>query len=550
VASMASARQGVSGRFVAIDLIDRSVRAVEVNAAADGLEVTGLAAGTLPAPLSEMSADEAGRALAQVLRDGRIGAKQALLTIPRGLAVLKPLSLPHLEGEELVSAILLQAERELPFPPGEAHIDCIPTGMTAASPTGVPAEESGGVGVLLGAVQRGVIETYRSLAAEAGLSLRGLGLRPCATANALLFTGADTAGQFVALVDIGDTVTEISIVRDRHLVFSRSVTIGAGPDVTRSADPTTEDERPVVPEEPREGTDEAVGLTLFHRWQGGLILEVRRSLEAFAVQPGGGPVSALYLTGVGAADEALAGAIAEALATRVAVLDPFERLDLSSRVKRQGEAGLAAFASALGAAVADCRPQVPGFDFLTPIQERLRKPRSKRPIAVAAAAVALLAVVIGVPLVVFSARWATLARLEAEIGELEPRALAVRKTQQRIRDLAPWTDARQRVAWHQVYESLAALWPEGRRAYLTSLSFQSARHRGRSERGPRVVLNGRAQNVGVVDALAEALRRSKQFAVPDFSSQRVTKDKLGYPILFKITVEWQGAAKTTTRSAS
>jgi hypothetical protein len=57
-----------------------------------------------------------------------------------------------------------------------------------------------------------------------------------------------------------------------------------------------------------------------------------------------------------------------------------------------------------------------------------------------------------------------------------------------------------------------------------------------------------------VTALAEALRDSPEFDVPEFHHQHETTDKLGYPTSFRITVEWMGPApartSTATRSAS
>ena len=296
-------------------------------------------------------------------------------------------------------------------------------------------------------------------------------------------------------------------------------------------------------EEPAQAAEEAeeVDLSPFRRRREALIAEVRRSLEAFAVQPGGGTVSTMYLTGPGAAETDLVQALADHLQVPVETIETFRDVNLDERLQGEWSSRLSAFSAALGTAASVCAPRAPVFDFLTPISQQLRRPRKRRPMMLAVLGLVFLAGLIAVPAWTFALHRARLRRLEDQLAKLRKKEKVLRDLERRLADLAPWTDPAKRVSWYEVYEALQQLWPKGQRAYLTSLSFRSPRGRSRGPRSHQVVLVGKARNPGVVEEITNALREDRRFGTPEFSHQRETSDKLGYPTTFKITVEWLGS---------
>jgi type IV pilus assembly protein PilM len=526
-----------SGRLVAIDLVDRDCRAVEINITADGIEVTGVAHAALPGRLEEVSPEAAGGVLREALDAARLSARQAVMTIPRHLAILKPLVLPPMDAQDLPAAVRLQAEHELPYALTEAHVDYAPTGVLLGDGAAEAKDETApaGLGLFLSAVQHSVVEQRRAFLAGAGLLPRRMGLRPNAAASALVFAGLDTTDEYVALVDLGDQMTEIDVLRNRHLVFSRSAAIGGAASAEAPA-PGAEDGPPAPA---------AAGLSIFERQQTALIAELRRSLEAFAVQPGGGPVARLYLTGVNAQDEALAGAIAEALGIPVATFDPFEKVTLGESLRQTPRSELSAYATALGMVAAEVEDLVPGFDFLLPLEERMKPAVKKRPWAAIVGAALGLLVLVGAPIGYYQARQSQLKALTLSKNRVQAEFDALKKVQAKVDALSPWADPDVRLSWLDALDAVNTAWPERQTAYLFRL--QTA---VRPDQPGTLTLDGRAQNSAIVSQIYDALRRDPRIASVNPGAQvYVPNDPYGYTIQFQFKVEYRVPRPTTTRSA-
>lgn len=518
------ARRRVGGWFVALDLTDHDFRVVEANVSPGGIEVTALGRGSLPEPLGKVSPEDAGRAIREALSTAQVSSRQVIVSLPRHLAILKPLVMPPMAMHELSAAVRLQAERELPYSVEDAHLDFAPTGIPLGD-SAVHAEEGpGGMGLFLGALKREVVQTCLKALREAGLTPRRLALRPYATATALVFAGVQ-AGQdeYVGLVDLGDEMTDIDIVRNQRLVFSRSAGVGVGRPVGPS--------KQVGPDAATPAAESGV-LSLFDRQEQALVGEVRRSLEAFAVQPGGGPVSRLYLTGTGAGDVHLAAALAEELNVPVAAINPLERVQLSDRAKKTPPEDWPAYATVLGLVVSEQADLVPGFDFLVPIETRMRPVRSKRPLAAVLGAAAAAALLIGGVMVLFKITEARLAGLLEQQAELEAHQKRAADLERQAKDLDPWTDPARRLAWRLAIHRISRAMPPERRAYVSRLYMQ--------ENGT-ITLDGRAENDTVVAQLTDALKhQEKDFGPPDLVFQRNTGDSSDYPVAFQIKIQWRG----------
>jgi len=537
-------RKPLSGRLVAIDIADAQCRVVEINATGTGAEVTGLASIAMPGPLGKVSPEALGQALRAGLAGARIGARQAVIGIPRQLAILKPVALPPMPPHETAAAVRLQAERELPYALAEACIDYAPTGVPLVDHDEATGEAPLGVGLFIGAVQKSVVDACRSLLEAAGLTPRTIALRPYGTATAMLYAGLNPGDDYVALVDLGEGTTEIDILRGRHVVFSRSVMVDGGRDpVAEDEDDEASDDDVDLDEPIRDAAlnGDAGDLSLFAGRQTAVVRALRRSLEAFAVQPGGGAVSRVYLTGTGADDDRLAGAVAEALHVPVAAFDPFDRATLAGRASKADVADLPAYATALGLAMAECDELVPGFDFAVAIEERMRPVRSRKPITGAGVAAVLLAAVIALPIVFYKLKERRLKAAEAELVALREQKATVEKLRRDIADITPWTDPKQRASWSEVLRALNVLFPGQRRAYLTQLQGQ---------KGNVLSISGRAQNPAAINELLESLKASPAFGEPDYTGQHVSSsDRLGYPVRFTIKVAWLGGASGGPASA-
>ncbi len=153
------------------------------------------------------------------LREHRIRSRDLLLAVPRSKAVLKPLMLPPNTAEDEIAAMVqFQLQGEIPFPPEETILDFA-----------VLRRDAEGVGVLAAAVQTSTVDHWKSLAEQAGLSLKRLTLLPSAIQHGLCSKEA-CEEKTIAMVTHLPGEMEIDVISRGTIQFSRSVTATATPE--------------------------------------------------------------------------------------------------------------------------------------------------------------------------------------------------------------------------------------------------------------------------------------------------------------------------------
>ena len=206
-------------KVVSFDWDWRSLRIGEARVSGAKVRVRSLVSHPMEAGLAYGNPEGLGQFIRRVLREEGISTRRAIVDIPRDQAVLNTLTLPAAKDEELAGLVRFQIVRELPFPVEEAVVDF------AAEPRGADGQQR----VLVAAVRNDVLEFYRRVFMQAGLKLERIGLRPYANLVALAQAVPDTCAGRTLFVDVGPALTEIDIVVDGRLVFSRAASVSVLP---------------------------------------------------------------------------------------------------------------------------------------------------------------------------------------------------------------------------------------------------------------------------------------------------------------------------------
>ncbi len=337
------------GRFTAVDFDSRQVRIVQAEHTADGVRILKMIAGAMPDGLDVEDPEAVGRFLGEALAQSKLGSSGILMNVPRGQAVLKPLTLPPAETTgELAAMVHFQVEKELPFPGTEAAIDF--TTETHYDAEGAAEGEESGVQVLVAAVRHGVVEHYQKIAEAAGVKLLRLGLRPYADQRAVQAYAPAADRATLAVLHLTADEVEIDVLAGSSLAFSRSavarVVPGPGP---QGADAGADEDAPADP------------LDM-------VVMEVARSLRSYqAVQRGKRIEAVLVAGGTGLEDE-VAAEIDRRLGLECVRFDPGRSLGLP-----EGGTETSAFISALGLAIAHQHGEALPYDFLHPKRPPVEK---------------------------------------------------------------------------------------------------------------------------------------------------------------------------------
>ena len=221
-----------SGTIVGLNIGNAFIKAVEVTSKGGQLSVTGIGVvQTPPESYSNgnvLSVSALAGALRTLWKGAGFNTKATVLSVAgTGSLVVRVIEVPRMTDGELQDNMRVDADRYIPFPPSEVVMDFKALRELPTDPDAPNME------VLLAAAQREIIDLHVSVVQKAKLDPRAIDVEPIALARALqLETRA--AGALVdyddvtAVLNIGETGTEISILRGDIVVFTRSVPNGGG----------------------------------------------------------------------------------------------------------------------------------------------------------------------------------------------------------------------------------------------------------------------------------------------------------------------------------
>lgn len=426
-----------SRRFVAVDFDTRQLRIVLGERVAGSTRVLRLAAELLPEGIDPSDAQAVGSFLGETLNRMNVAATGVVMSVPRSLCVLKPLTLPPgTAEEEIPSMVQFQMAKELPFRPEEAVIDFTIERHYDVDDAGRSDQE--GLHVLVASVRVPVVDYYRQVAISAKVKLRRLGLRPYANHSCVEHCAKLGAGEQVAAVHLTADETEIDVLIGGSLVFSRS-TMGKIPSPGSAA---------------ASEIDEAVQA---------VVIDLTRSLQSYQSLEGSRGIQRIYVAGGTGAEQRVCECLAGRLNLDCRILDPARSFDL------EGEGDASEFISALGLAIQHSGREGLPFDFLHPKRPVVRRDMKKFRLGAAAACAALL--------VLFAAlagnRYVTgekavVEDLRGELKKAKRKNKAVKAMASRVRAVEQWS--RGRYDWLDHWANISALFPPATEAFINPRS--------------------------------------------------------------------------------
>lgn len=478
-----------SKKFVAIDWDTRDVRAVLFRARADGIDLLKAVSVPIPSNVTVTDAESLGSFLRAALRQARIGAKQALLMIPRDRVVLNTLNLPPTPANEMAAMIQFQVSKELPFAADQATIDY------AVSGDFDPKESCD---VLVAAVRNEELATFKNVAHEAGLTVQSIGLRPHGNLVAVTSNWPEASSGTLMIVDVGPSLTEIDVVQNGTLTFSRAASVsldglwmdrGERVEDSRIMSAAVED---LAPDEACKHAVEAV------------LVEVTRSYEAYRATDPSLRIDRVVVAGASGIESQLAKALGGRFGVRAEVYAADRALNLSPKRARE----LRGFSAAIGLAMNHGQKGLSHFDFLHP-----KRPVSKRslqmkkaPIAVAAAVMFLAAGVVA------HFNWVrpkvkAADQLRGRLSQKKKAAEAFEDFIKKVEALEAWQQSEQH--WPAELAKMTAAFPSNREAFATRVNFETRPPRGRVK---RATSTARAQirmaSASLGNQLAERMREA------------------------------------------
>lgn len=404
-----------------------------------------------------------GKLIRDVLDREGIGAGRMVVDAPRDQAVLNTLKLPVVGEDELPAMVEFQIARELPFPLADAVTDF----AAAGSSEGAQTQD-----VLVAAVRHDVLSYYKRTAEVADLKLERIGLRPYANLVAVNETLGAMRHERVLFVDVGPVLTEIDVLRDGRLAFSRAASVVVPKPAPAGRDSTAGGTEGSSILDVRLAVGPAPAVPEQGRVVQALLREVTLTLEAYRADDPGADINHVVVGG----DTGVEEDVLEAIRKRFDVSG--ERYNPTACFGWDGESGAAAggFAAALGLALGHAAEDRLHFDFIHP---KKAVPRSRRRLKKVPIAAATLLLFIGAGAVayvqVIGPKKAQIARLQKEIDQARTDLEDDKKFRKMIEELEAW-EAEQ-IVWLDELADLFSVWPSHDQIVLSEIDLSQKERR-------------------------------------------------------------------------
>jgi type IV pilus assembly protein PilM len=271
-------------------------------------------------------------ALSRAIRRTGTRTKLAAMALPSSAVISKRITLPAgLLEEDYEVQVEIEANQYIPFPIEEVNLDFQILGPSAQAPDDVE--------VLLAASRKEKVEDHVAIAEMAGLKPIVIDVEPYAARAAIdhatAFLPNRGTGMILAVFDIGQNTTNLTVVLNGQTIFERDQTFGGHQltqDIVRLYGLTLEEAelKKKSGDLPENYASEL--LTPFIE-QGAT--EVARSLQFFFTSTPYARVDRIFLAGGCAVTAGLAEAIAERTQVPTEIMSPFQGMEVSGGIRER-----------------------------------------------------------------------------------------------------------------------------------------------------------------------------------------------------------------------
>jgi type IV pilus assembly protein PilM len=320
--------------LIGLDIGSSTVKAVELNLKGKekGFELKGLGIASLPPEAIVQGAFLNSGSIVDTIREamdsGGFKTKDVAVAVSGHSVIVKKVSLPAMNREELEDQIQWEAEQYIPFDVNEVHLDfqILDT-----------SEGEGQMDVLLVAAKKDLVDDYYQVISEAGCNPVAIDVAAFAVENAFEYNYEEPGDDIIALVNIGAQVVNINVVENGVPAFTRDITTGGNQyteEIQKALSISFDEaerlklggtgpdqDQEVLPQEVehavRSVTDIVIG-------------EIARSLDFYTATAADSRIAKVLMSGGGSKIVGLGAAFAERTGLNVEALDPLSRMLPSS----------------------------------------------------------------------------------------------------------------------------------------------------------------------------------------------------------------------------
>ncbi len=331
---------GLFGRrsipVIGLDISSTAVKLLELSKSGDRYKVESYSVEPLPpnSVVEKNITDEqaVGDAILRAANRSGTRNKFAAVAVSGSAVITKVIAMPaDLTGDDLEGQIQLEADQYIPYPLEEVAMDFEVIGPSESDPDKVD--------VLLAASRSENVDVRVAAAEIAGFQVRIVDVEAFAMENAFALLARDMPegglDQTIALVDIGATLTTLSVLHDNKIIYAREQVFG-GRQLTEEIQRRyglSYEEAGLAKRQG--GLPDNYGPEVLEPFKEAMAQQVSRSLQFFYSSSQYSHVDHIVLAGGCASIEGADELITERTGTDVSIANPFANMAIASRVRSE-----------------------------------------------------------------------------------------------------------------------------------------------------------------------------------------------------------------------
>ncbi len=312
---------------IGLDIGSSSVKLVQVKEAKKGLLLVNFGIEPLPPQSIVDGAIMNHGAIVDAIRSVyerlHVRGKDVAIAIAGHSIIIKKIAMPPMDGDTLEEQIGWEADHHVPFDKEDVELDYE-----------VLREDdgSGNMEVLLVAAKKDIVHDYAAVARDAQLNPVVVDVAAFAVQNAFEHAYGALEGRSVALVNVGASISTLSVVQDGITTFTRDMTIGGNAfteEIQKRLSVGYEEAEAIkVGARPPAGATPGEVERIIAQVADLIAGELQRSIDFFLATTSGAEIERIYMSGGVAQVQALRQAIARRSHLEVEVVDPFRNVGI------------------------------------------------------------------------------------------------------------------------------------------------------------------------------------------------------------------------------
>jgi type IV pilus assembly protein PilM len=321
--------------LLGLDISSTSVKLLELSKSGDRYRVEAYGVEPLPpnAVVEKNISDPegVGAAIKALVARSKAGAKHAAVAVAGSAVITKVIEMQQgLSDQEMENQIEVEADQYIPYPLDEVAIDFEVLGPS-------PRNEDQ-VEVLLAACRRENVEMRQAALELGGLKAKVVDIEAYCMKRAFSTLvgpqlGEDADDRVVAILDIGATMTTLSVLSKDRSVYTREQLFGGKQlteEIQRRYSLSLEDAGRA---KKQGGLPDDYEREVLKPFKEAVLQQVTRSLQFFFSSSQYDDVDAIVLAGGTSSIEGLAEMVEAKLGTRTVIANPFVNMSVASKVQ-------------------------------------------------------------------------------------------------------------------------------------------------------------------------------------------------------------------------